>query len=90
MWGLIVLLALLIPLTAVILDSQVGRALASLIDRMGRQIPAADDERMRTLEAEVERLSDEVSRLSEQGEFLQRLVAERPKQQLPPADEARP
>lgn len=86
MWGLILVIVLLIPLAAVILDSQVGRALASRLERSTSELPPAEAERLRALEAEVERLSDELARLSEQGEFLQRLVAERPKQGLPPGN----
>jgi len=75
MWAIIVLLflALLIPLIAVILDSQLGRALAARIER-DREAGGALNERIAALEGEVDRLSREVQRLEEQTEFLHRLL----------------
>lgn len=69
--------ALLIPLAAVVLDSQLGRALAGLVERWARVEAAPADQRIATLEAEVERLSLEVKRLGDQTDFLQHLLAER-------------
>ena len=91
MLSLILLLVVLIPLMAIILDSQVGRALASRLE--GRGLDRTPDlvvERMAFLEAEVERLSAEVSRLDEESRFLHNLLAERspdPGPALPPGDE---
>lgn len=70
-------IALLIPLAAVILDSQFGRALAGLVERMGREEDGATAERIAQLEGEVERLGLEVKRLEEQADFMQRLLTER-------------
>lgn len=78
LWQLIVLLVLLIPLLAIVLDSQVGRALAARLER-GR-LSAPDDmvsERVAFLESEVDRLNSEVSRLNEESEFLHKLLTER-------------
>lgn len=78
MWTLIAFIALLIPLVAVILDSQLGRALAA---RLERQVPSQNEgqeARVAVLEAEVERLNREVERLGEQSEFLHRLLLEKP------------
>ena len=75
---LILVLVVLIPLLAIVLDSQVGRALASRLERRGLDAPAdASAERLAYLESEVERLSAEVERLDEESEFVHRLLTER-------------
>lgn len=77
-WQILLLLVILIPILAIVLDSQVGRALAARLERRG--LREGDDllaDRVRHLEGEVERLSSELVRLEEQGEFLQELLAER-------------
>lgn len=74
MWTVIIVLALLIPLIAVILDSAPARAFAS---RLERDAPAPGghlDGRVAALEAEVERLTQEIERLGEESAFLQRLL----------------
>lgn len=75
MWAIIVLLflALLIPLIAVILDSQLGRALAARLER-DREVGGGLNDRVAALEGEVDRLSREVQRLEEQAEFLHRIL----------------
>jgi hypothetical protein len=79
MWSLLLLLALLIPILAIILDSQVGRAIASRLERRSLdQPPELLLERIGYLEGEVERLSQEIGRLDEQSQFLQNLLEERP------------
>ena len=89
-WQIILFLALLIPILAIVLDSQVGRALASRLERRGLERP--DDlmgERMGYLEGEVERLSQESGRLEEESRFLHQLLDERPggAGALPPGEE---
>lgn len=77
-WYLIVVLILLIPLLAIILDSRLGQALAQRLER-GR-LSGGDDmlaERIGYLEGEVERLNQELGRLSEESDFLHKLLAER-------------
>ena len=74
MWllGIVVLLVLLIPLTAVILDSEVGRALAR---RLGSEGGAGGEEqRIRTLEDEVKYLSETVQSLQEETHFIRNLL----------------
>lgn len=74
----IILVVLMIPILAIILDSQVGRALASRLER--RSLGEADGltaERMAFLEGEVERLSTELQRLDEESRFVTRLLTER-------------
>jgi hypothetical protein len=84
---IVLLVALMIPLTAVILDSQVGRAIAARLEG-GRELTGAMATRLAALEGEVERLSREVQRLEEESNFLHRLLDERsaPEGLLPPGD----
>lgn len=89
-WQILFVLVLLIPILAIVLDSQVGRALASRLERKGLGQP--DDllqERLMYLEGEVERLSKEVGRLDDEGQFIQKLLEERPGDAgaLPPGDD---
>lgn len=88
---LILVLVVLIPILAIVLDSQVGRALASRLE--GRGLPGGADasaERIAWLENEVDRLSGEVERLDEESRFLHRLLEERQpgdEPKLPPVDD---
>jgi hypothetical protein len=89
-WQIILFLALLIPILAIVLDSQVGRALASRLERKSLDHPDnLMGERVGYLEGEVERLSQEMVRLEEESRFLQQLLDERPggAGALPPGDE---
>lgn len=84
---IVLLVALMIPLTAVILDSQVGRALAGRLER-GRELDEpGSNRRLAALETEVERLGRELQRLDEESAFLHRLLESKsPPEQLPPGD----
>jgi len=88
MLSLILLLVVLIPLMAIVLDSHVGRALASRLERRGLEGPPdLMAERMAFLEGEVERLTAEIARLDDESQFLHKLLAERrsdPGAALPP------
>jgi hypothetical protein len=89
-WPIILFLALLIPILAIVLDSQLGRALASRLERKSFEQP--EDlllERLGYLEGEVERLSEEIQRLDEESGFLHKLLEERPGETgaLPPGEE---
>ena len=87
---LILLLVVLIPLLAIVLDSQVGKALAGRLERRSLDVPSdLGGERMAFLEGEVERLSSEIERLDEQSEFVHKLLTERTEQEaaLPPGDD---
>ena len=77
MWTLIIIVALLIPLLAIILDSAPARALAARMERDRPDDVAGVDHRIAALESEVERLTGEVERLSEEGAFLHRLLEPR-------------
>ena len=83
---LILLVALMIPVAAVILDSPLGRALAARLERPeGRDVTQGS--RMTQLEAEVERLGKEVSRLDEETTFLHKLLENRKTPQMPAGDD---
>lgn len=87
---LILVLVVLIPLLAVVLDSRFGQALASRLERRG--LDGGQDlttERLAYLEGEVERLTSEVMRLDEEGQFVHKLLTERKEPEggrLPPGD----
>lgn len=75
---LVIILVLMIPILAIVLDSQVGRALAQRLE--GRSLGSADEllaDRVNYLEGEVERLNEELERLDEESQFLHKLLAER-------------
>lgn len=88
--GVLILLglALMIPLTAVILDSQVGRAIAGRLEGRNEQAAGALPGRVADLEAEVDRLNQLIMRLEEETSFLHNLLEERPAPEglLPPGD----
>ncbi len=89
-WQILFVLVLLIPILAIVLDSQVGRALASRLERKGLGQPdELLQERLMYLEGEVERLSKETGRLDEESRFLHQLLEKRPGEAgaLPPGDE---
>ena len=78
MWALIVMLVLFIPILSIVLDSQVGRALAARLER--RELGESSDlivSRLTALEGEVERLTSDLTRLEEESQFLHKLLTER-------------
>ena len=89
---LILILVVLIPLLAIVLDSRVGLALASRLERRGLDgAPDLMAERIAFLEGEVERLTSEIGRIDEESQFLTKLLAERSKPEgaaLPPGDDS--
>ena len=77
---------MMIPLTAIVLDSEVGRALAR---RLGSGESEAEGQaRLNELEKEVQYLSEAVQSLQEESRFVRQLL-EKPKEQesLPPGEE---
>ena len=81
------MLILLIPILAIVLDSQLGRALAARLERRGIGEPSdLMAERIGFLEGEVERLSAELARLEEESQFMQKLLTERTGERLPPPE----
>jgi hypothetical protein len=84
-WIALIVLAFMIPeILSTVLDSRLGRALAARVE--DRRLGAGEDvvvDRVRYLEGEVDRLSREIQRLHEEGEFLQKLLTERSEGRLP-------
>jgi len=85
--ALILLVALLIPIIGIVIDSPIGRALARRLEGP-QQTPAALGElakKVELLEAEMDDLTRSVHNLEEENQFLQRLLAESPQRStLPP------
>jgi hypothetical protein len=85
--ALILIIALLIPIIGIVIDSPIGRALARRLEGP-QQIPPALSElakKVELLEAEVDDLARSVQTLQDENAFLQRLL-EDPSQRasLPP------
>lgn len=88
MWlvALILLVALLIPIMGIIIDSPIGRALARRLEGPEQAPPAVADlaKKVELLEAEVDDLTRSVDALKEDNAFLTRLIEEAPARRLPP------
>lgn len=88
MWYWVFILALMIPLVAVVLDSKLGRAVAARVERQLGPADQAVDDRVAALEAEVDRLGRDIRRLEEESEFLHRLLEGRTaRDALPSSDD---
>ncbi len=84
--GVVVLLLMMIPLTAIVLDSEVGRALARRLGAGGTD--AEGEARLRSLEDEVKYLSETVQSLQDETTFIRQLLEKpRPQESLPPGEE---
>jgi hypothetical protein len=83
----VVMLALLIPLIAVVLDSQLGRAIAGRFEQrsVGREEGQLGS-RVTALEAEVDRMNKELERTREENEFVRKLLEKPESGALPPGD----
>jgi hypothetical protein len=83
----VLLVALMIPLTAVVLDSQVGRAIAARLER-SKEPEGTLANRVALLEGEIDRLAKTLDRLDEETTFLHRLLEEKPAPEglLPPGE----
>lgn len=75
-WGLVILVALSIPLTAIILDSPVVRAWAERRHPGDATLPPDKElvQKVDTLENELEVVNRELAQLKESQQFLQRLL----------------
>ncbi len=80
MWviALILLLALLIPIMGIVVDSPIGRALARRLEGPQEVPPGLDElaKKVDLLEAEVDDLNRSVQALQDENAFLQRLLAD--------------
>lgn len=85
--GIILLVALMIPIAGIVIDSPIGRALARRLEGPAA-VPAnlADLARdVDGLRSELEDLQRAVTSLQEENQFLQRLLEEHPSRStLPP------
>lgn len=91
MWlGLVILVALMIPVVGILVDSPIGRALARRLGGEDQVSPdlAALVRKVDLLEGDVDDLSRSVELLREENQFLQRLIEDQPphRPSLPPAD----
>lgn len=84
--GVVLLLVMVIPLTAIVLDSEVGRALAR---RLGAsQSDVEGEARLKRLEEEVRYLSESVESLQDETGFIRKLLEKpKPQESLPPSEE---
>jgi hypothetical protein len=85
--ALILLVALLIPIMGIVIDSPIGRALARRLEGPQQAPPALADlaKKVELMEAEIDDLARSVQTLQDENAFLQRLL-EDPSQRttLPP------
>ncbi|HEY7027241.1 MAG TPA: hypothetical protein VH438_06525 [Gemmatimonadales bacterium] len=74
--GIILLVALMIPIIGILIDSPVGRALARRLEGPQQIPPGIADlaQRVQLLEGEVDDLNRSVQQLQEENQFLQRLL----------------
>lgn len=75
--GVIMLVALMIPLFGILVDSPIGRALARRLEGPApTELPGLADlaRKVEVLETEVDDLSRAVESLREENQFLQRLL----------------
>ena len=83
--ALILLVALLIPIMGIVVDSPIGRALARRLEGP-REIPPGLEElakKVELLEAEVDDLNRSVQALQDENAFLQRLLGDPSSRTLP-------
>jgi hypothetical protein len=83
--ALILLVALLIPIMGIIVDSPIGRALARRLEGPRELPPGLEDlaKKVDLLEAEVDDLTRSVQSLQDENAFLQRLLADPASRSLP-------
>jgi hypothetical protein len=84
---LLLLVALLIPILGIVVDSPIGRALARRLEGGARDVPPGLEDLVKKvdlLEAEVDDLTRSVQSLQDENAFLQRLLTEpSPRSTLP-------
>lgn len=86
--GLILLIALMIPIMGMIIDSPIGRALARRLEGPGAVAPNVAElaREVELLRGEVDDLQRSVQSLQEENQFLQRLLEDKPAHPaLPPS-----
>lgn len=83
---LVLLVALLIPIVGIVIDSPIGRALARRLEGPEPAPPGLRElaQKVELLEAEVDDLTRAVKGLEEENQFLQRLLESPQRSTLPP------
>jgi uncharacterized SAM-binding protein YcdF (DUF218 family) len=83
---LVLLVALMIPIVGIVIDSPIGRALARRLEGPEPAPPALRElaQKVELLEAEVDDLTRAVKGLEEENQFLQRLLESPQRSTLPP------
>ena len=83
---LVLLVALMIPVVGIVIDSPIGRALARRLEGPEQAPPGLKElaKKVELLEAEVDDLARAVKGLEEENQFLQRLLESSPRSTLPP------
>ncbi|HEX6106472.1 MAG TPA: hypothetical protein VFZ26_12880 [Gemmatimonadales bacterium] len=86
--ALILLVALLIPIMGIVVDSPIGRALARRLEGPQAAPPGLAElaKKVDLLEAEVDDLARSMQTLQDENAFLQRLLESPQRSTLPPAD----
>ena len=85
--ALILIVALLIPIIGIVVDSPIGRALARRLEGPQQSPPAVSElaKKVELLEAEIDDLARSVQTLQDENAFLQRLLEDPPQRvPLPP------
>ncbi|HEX9054136.1 MAG TPA: hypothetical protein VF830_04465 [Gemmatimonadales bacterium] len=83
---LVLLVALMIPIVGIVIDSPIGRALARRLEGPEAAPPGLRElaQKVELLEAEVDDLTRAVKGLEEENQFLQRLLQSPQRSTLPP------
>lgn len=85
--GVILLVALMIPIMGIVIDSPIGKALARRLEGPDQVPPPLADlaRKVEVLESEMEDLQRTMAALQEENQFLQRLLEDHPgRSSLPP------
>ncbi len=87
-WALVLLVVLMIPLLAIVIDSEFGRAFARRISRDSSEVEGELDDRITRLEGEVRYLTESLESVRDETGFLRSLLDEESStsRTLPPAD----
>jgi hypothetical protein len=83
---LVLLVALMIPVVGIVIDSPIGRALARRLEGPEQAPPGLRElaKKVELLESEVDDLTRAVKGLEEENQFLQRLLESPQRSPLPP------
>ena len=84
--GIILIIALLIPIIGIVIDSPIGRAMARRLEGPEQVPPDVADlaKKVDLLESEVDDLTRQVETLRDETTFLQRLIEDAPPRQSLP------